>query len=121
MSLTVLSTHPHSVGGNFSTQCEATVSHHVNTPVSVEFIWFRGDEQLSESFDSRVDIAETVSVGDLVFRSFMTISDLSIRTDSNVNYSCQASVRPIPISQFIINSDTALSNTELLEVLGEIN
>lgn len=119
MALTVLSTAPHIVGGNFSAQCQASVSHHVNTPVSIEFIWTKGAEQLSNSLaDSRVEISETAAVSSHVYRSILTINDLSIGAHSNENFSCQASVRPIPISQYIRNSTTASSSSLLLEVQG---
>ena len=118
VTLTVLSSEPHVVGGTFSLQCEATVSHHVNTPVSVDFTWSRTNELLIGSSDSRVTILRSTAVSYLTYRSIMTISDLRITADSNMNYDCQAVVRSDPPSPFISNSTPVTSNTQLLNVLG---
>ena len=118
VTLTVLSSESHVVGGTFSLQCEATLSHHVNTPISVDFIWRRISGPLTGDSDSRVTISRTMAVGNLTYRSILTISDLRIAADSNMNYDCQAAVRSDPSSPFILNSTLATSNTQLLIVLS---
>lgn len=118
MTLTVLSSEPHVVGGTFSLQCEAMVSHHVNTPVYIEFTWRRTSGLLTGGSDSRVTISRTMAVGNLTYRSILTISDLRITDDSNENHDCLAVVRSDPPSPVILNSTSAASSTQLLNVLG---
>ena len=117
MSLTVLSSEPHVVGGTFSLQCEATVSQHVDTPVSVNITWRRTSGQLTGNSDSRVTISRTMAAGNLTYRSILIISDLRIAADSNTNYVCQAAVISDPSFPSILNSTPAISNTQLLNVL----
>ena len=114
--LTVLSSDPHFVGGTLSFQCEATVSHHVNTPIFVAFTWTRNSMPLSSSSDSRVNLSRTTVINTLTYRSTLTISDLSIEVDSDMNYTCQAVVRSEPESPYIMNSEPVTSNTYLLTV-----
>ena len=118
VTLTVLSSEPHVVGGTFSLQCEATVSQHVDTPVSVNITWRRTSRWLDGSSDSRVTISQTMGFANLTYRSILTVSDLRIAADSNMNYDCQAVVISDPPSQVILTSAFAASNTQLLNVLG---
>ena len=114
--LTVLSTGPHFVGDTLSLQCEATVSHHVNTPIFVAFTWTRNNVPLSSSSNSRVNISRTTVINSLTYRSALTISDLSIEGDSGMNYTCQAVVRSEPVSPYILSSASVTSNTYFLTV-----
>ena len=104
------------VGGIFSVQCQATVSHHVNTPVTVDFTWRRTSGPINLS--SRVIISNTTSVTNLIYVSTLTINDLSIGIDSQMNYSCEALVTPDPYSPNILTSTLAQSNTYFLHVHG---
>ena len=117
VTLTVLSSEPHVVGGTFSLQCEATVSHHVDTLVSVDFTWRRTSRSLTGSSDSRVTISKTGS--DPTYWSILTINELRIGTDSNMSYTCQAVVISDPPSPFILNSISGTSDAYLLDVLGK--
>ena len=119
MTLTVLSSEPHVVDGTFSLQCEATVSHHVNTPVSVDFTWRRTSGPFTGrlSSDSRVTISKAGS--DLRYWSILTISELRIGNDSNMNYTCQAVVISDPPSPFVLNSMSGMSDAYPLDVLGK--
>ena len=121
MTLTVLSSEPHVVGGTLSVQCQATVSHHVNTPVFVNFTWRRTSGQLVSSSSSRVTISETIAVTNLTYRSTLTISDLGIGADSHINYSCQAAVRSDQVSPYILASTSTTSNMYLLDVHGMLS
>ena len=114
--LTVLSTDPHLVGGTLSLQCEATVSHHVNTPVFVAFTWTKNNMSLSSSSDLRVNISKTTVINSLTYRSALTISDLSTEVDSDMNFTCQAVVRSEPESPYILSSESVTSNTHFLTV-----
>ena len=121
VTLTVLSSadcRDHVVGGTFSVQCQATVSHHVNTPVSVNITWGGTSGLLNSGSNSRVTISETTAVPGLTYRSTLTLSDLSTGTDSNMNYYCQAAVTPDPVSSYILASTQATSNMYLLTVCG---
>ena len=114
--VTVLSTGPHLVGDTLSLQCEATVSHHVNTPVSVAFTWTRNNLPLSSSSDTRVNISTTMVINSLTYRSALAISDLSIEVDSDMNYTCQAVVRSEPVSPYVLSSASITSNAYFLTV-----
>ena len=116
VSLTVLSSEPHDVGGTLSLQCQATVSHHINTPISVVFTWRRNSNLLTS--DSRVTISAATAVSSLAYRSTLSISDLSISADSNMNYNCEAVVRSNPASPFILESASATSNSYRLNISG---
>ena len=121
VTLTVLSSadcRDHVVGGTFSVQCQATVSHHVNTPVSVNITWGRTSGLLSSGSNSRITISETTALSGLIYRSTLTLSDLSNGADSNMNYYCQAVVTPDPVSSYILASTQATSNMYLLTVCG---
>ena len=123
VTLTVLSSadcRDHVVGGTFSVRCQATVSHHVNTPVSVNITWGRTSGLLSSGSNSRVTISETTAVSGLIYRSILTLSDLSTGTDSNMNYYCQAAVTPDPVSSYISASTQATSNTYHLAICGMV-
>ena len=109
VQLTVFSSEPHAVGGTLTIHCEAVVSNHVNTPVSVDFTWGRTSGSLTAGSDSRVNISETTTVRSHTYLSILILSDLGIGSDSNQNYWCQASVRSSPPSQYILDSTTATS------------
>ena len=112
--LTVLSSDPHFVGGTLSLQCEATVSHHVNTPVFVAFTWTRNNVPLLNTSDSRVKISTNTVINSLTYRSVMTISDLSTEVDSDMSYTCQTVVRSEPVSPYILSSESVTSNAYFL-------
>ena len=105
MTLTVLSSEPqHVVGGTFSVQCQATVSHHVNTPVTVNFTWRRTSGTITSGSSPRIAISDTTAISNQLYSSILTITDLSIGADSQMNYSCEAVVRPDPLSAYILAS-----------------
>lgn len=118
VTLTVLSSAPHAVGGTFTVQCQAVVSHHVNTPVTIKFTWRKTRGQLTTDSDTRVTISTVALVSSHTYRSNLTLTDLSIATDSNQNYSCQASVMSTLASAYILNSSIVTSNAYLLKVHG---
>ena len=103
------------VGGTFSLQCGVTVSHHINTPVSVDFTWRRTSGPLTGSSDPRVMIS--TAGNDLTYWSILAINELRIGTDSNINYTCQAVVISDPQSTFILTSISGMSDAYLLDVL----
>ena len=120
MSLTVLSSEPqHVVGGTFSVQCQATVSHHVNTPVTVDFTWRRTSGIITSGSDPRI-ISNTTAISNQLYSSILTITDLSIGADSQMGYSCEAVVRSDPLSAHILASTLARSNMYTLTVQGMI-
>ena len=116
--LTVLSYEPHVIGGTFSVLCQATVSHHVNTPVSVDFTWRRTSGLITSDSDSRITISDTTPVSGLSYSSTLTINDLGIGADSQMSYDCEAVVRSDSSSPYILSSITATSITYLLHVFG---
>ena len=120
MTLTVLSSESqHVVGGTFSVQCQATVSHHVNTPVTVDFTWRRTGEIINgDSLSSRTTISSTTSATRLTYMSILTMNDLRIGADSQMDYSCEAVVQSDPYSPNILTSTSAESNAYFLHVLG---
>ena len=118
VTLTAISSEPHVVGDTLSLRCQATVSHHINTLVTVDFTWTKSSTPLSGSSDSRVTVSETAAVNSQTYRTTLTVSGLSIREDSNLNYTCQAVVRSEPASSYILSSTSALSDAYLLNVHG---
>lgn len=106
------------VGGTFSVQCQATVSHHVNTPVTVNFTWRRTSGTITSGSSPRIAISDTTAISNQLYSSILTITDLSIGADSQMNYSCEAVVRPDPLSAYILASTLARSNTYTLNVRG---
>ena len=120
MTLTAVSSEPHEVGGMLSLQCLVSISHHVNTPVSVDFTWRRSNGLLMNA-NSRVAISTTTTVSSTTYRSTLSVSDLSIASDSNQGYYCQAVVRSDSASPFVLNSTAASSNTYLLNVSCKYN
>ena len=118
MTLTVLSSESqHVVGGTFSVQCQATVSHHVNTPVAVDFTWRRTSGLITSSSSPRIAISNPTAISNQSYSSILTITDLGIG-DSQMNYSCEAVVRSDPVSGHIFASALARSNTYTLNVQG---
>ena len=118
VTLTVLSSEPHVVGGTFSVQCQATVSHHVNTQVSMDFSWRRTSGLMASSLNSRITISDTIAINNVSYSSTLTISDLGIGADSQMSYSCEAVVRSNSASPYILDSPSATSNTFVLNVQG---
>jgi hypothetical protein len=119
VALTVLSSEPqHVAGGTFSAQCQATVSHHVNTPVTVDFTWGRTSGLITSSSSPRIAISDTTSDTNLTSMSTLTITELSIGAESQMNYSCEAVVRSDPYSPNILTSTPAESNIYFLYVHG---
>ena len=108
----------HVVGGTFSLQCQATVSHHVNTPVAVDFIWRRTSGLITSSSSPRIAISDTTAISNQSYSSILTITQLGIENDSQMSYSCEAVVRSDPLSSYISASNSAPSNTYTLNVQG---
>ena len=106
------------VGGTFSVQCQATVSHHVNTPVTVDFTWRRTSGIITSDSGSRIAISNTTAISNQLYSSILTITDLSIGADSQMGYSCEAVVIPDPPSAYILASTLARSNMYTLNVRG---
>ena len=119
MTLTVVSSESqHVVGGTFSVQCQATVSHHVNTPVAVDFTWRRTSGLITSNSSPRIAISDTTAISNQSYSSILTITDLGIGSDSEMSYSCEATVTSDPVSTHIIASAMGRSNTYTLNVQG---
>ena len=119
MTLTVLSSESqHVVGGTFSVQCQATVSHHVNTPITVDFTWRRTSGIITSSLSPRIAVSATTAISNHSYSSILTITDLGIGADSQMSYSCEAAVRSSPVSAHILASTLVRSNMYTLNIQG---
>ena len=112
MSLTVVSSEPYIVGDTFTARCQATISHHIDTPVSILITWRR----TGGTTDSRVTVSETTAINSLTYQSTYTIRDLSIDMDSGSSVSCMATLSSHSGSQFITNSTAGSSTAYNLQV-----
>ena len=108
----------HVVGGTFSVQCQATISHHVNTPVAIDFTWRRTSGLITSGSSPRIAISDPTAISNQSYSSILTITDLGIGADSQMSYSCEAAVTSDPVSAHILASALARSNTYTLNVQG---
>ena len=119
VTLSVLSSELHHEGESLILQCQATVSHHINTPVSVDFVWRVSDGRtLTSATNTRVAISDTTAVSVYTYQSNLTFRELIIMEDSNLNYFCEAMVMSTPVSPYILPSSSSPSNTYHLNVTG---